>query len=327
MIQNAFLIFLGLVVLASIVFLLKGGFKSVPNQERWVVEMFGKYICTFKPGLNILIPWVERVRAAIPVWELTIPLFVPPIKIDFKDGSATPQKAQAFVKIKNPDTPYEAGDGKKETGVYRAIYRIDNWREAVRGLIENAIRSHLNGLTIDDGITEKGAGFDLKNKLPEKEVERIQSALDGWGFEFMRVTVEDFELDPEIIKARGEVQKSQREAEAAEFKKKEMARETIGAFVQMIAEATGKKFEDVQKEIASNKKMREKLLKFAEDLIVRRMSIDGKALRDVRVSGGGGDLEQIILRILSVYRGSHEDKEFEGLNKKSEDKRPKEKKL
>jgi regulator of protease activity HflC (stomatin/prohibitin superfamily) len=273
-----------------------------------LIEVFGKYSHTFKPGLNFLFPGIEKVRAAISVWEQTIPLFTSPIKIDFTDGSATPKGAEVFVKIKNPDLPYLACDGKTETGVYRAIYEIGNWREAVRALVENAIRSHLNGMTIDEGITLKGAGFDLKSKLPPEEVVRIEGDLDGWGLELLRVTITDFDLDPEIIKARGDVQVHLREAQASEFKRQEIARGTMGAFVQMIAEATGKKFEKVQEEISSDPEMKERLLKFSEDLIIRRMSIDGKSLNDVRVSGGG-DLEQILLRLFTALKGKPEEKE------------------
>ncbi len=171
------------VIVAVIVIFVLIGVKAVQQQERRLVEFFGKYIRTLKPGLGWILPGLMKIRASISTWEQTIPLFETPVTVDFQDGSATPKGAEVFVRIKNPDIPYDAGDGKMETGVYRAIYEIKNWRTAIRDLVENAIRSYLNSLTIDKGITKKAAGFDLTNRFPKKEKERITNALDIWGFE------------------------------------------------------------------------------------------------------------------------------------------------
>ena len=190
------------------------GLRKVRPEERFVIELLGGFHSIKKPGLTWICPILMQVRAIISIWQQTVNLFVEPITIDFQDGSATPKGAEVFVKVKSPDIPYDAG-GKSHTGVYRAIYGVRNWRDALRDLIENVIRSHLNSLTIDEGITKKKAGFDMRNSFPKEERDRMENSLAIWGLEALQVIVQDFDLDPEIVKARGEVQKRKREAEAA----------------------------------------------------------------------------------------------------------------
>ena len=274
------------------------GLRVVRPEERFVIELLGSFHGIKKSGLVWICPILMQVRAITGTWQQTVALFEEPIKIDFRDGSATPKGAEVFVKIRDPDTLYDAG-GERHTGVYRTIYKVKNWREALRDLIENFVRSYLNSLTIDEGITKKKAGFDLRNSFPKKERERMEDSLAIWGLELLQVTVQDFDLDPEIVQARGEVQKRIREAEAAGHEKRIRAFETMGALIQMIAEAMGMSYEEVQAEVRSNTEMGSRLKNFAENLITRRMSIDGKALTDVRVDSGG-DLAPLLALIAAA---------------------------
>lgn len=279
------------------------GIRIVRQQERWIIELFGRYHRTLQSGLNWICPWIMRVRAKVPIWELMLPLFEQPIKIDFRDGSAVPKGAKVFVQVKNPDAPYPPVGklGREMTGVERAIYEIQNWRIATQELMENALRSYLNGLTIDEGITMGRAGYDLKNSLPNDEVDRISAVLAGWGFEFPRITVQDFDLSEELLRARETVQIRQREAEAAQYVRQRRAQETMGALIQMMAESTGKSPQEVQTEVENDPALKARLRAYGEELIARRMSLDEKALIDIRTAGGG-DLEQVLLRLIAALK-------------------------
>lgn len=297
----------GFIFLSLAIFLLVG-LRSVKEQERWVIELFGKYLMTLKPGIRWIFPGAMKVRAKLGIWEQTIPLFVKPIKIDFKDGSATPQGANAFVRVNSPDDPYSVRGDKPRTGVFRAIYNIKNWRIAIEELAENASRSYLNSLTINVGLTEKGAGFDLTNKFPGEEQERIKNALSDWGWELTRITITDLDLEKELVEARGRVQIQEKQAEAAKYEREKIARETVGALVQMMAEATGIEFKDMQKKVGQDSELQKEIMIFAQELITRQMSIKGKSLSDIRVSGGGGSIEQGLLTIIAALKEGREDR-------------------
>lgn len=126
------------------------------------------------------------------------------------------------------------------TGVERAVYETAEVKELIKDLLENVLRSYLNGLTIDDGITRRGAGFDFNNQLPEKERERIKDALLEWGYELKQITVMDFDLEAEVVRARGQVHIEKRKAEAAEAVAQRQAIEWIEVIVEMMARAREK---------------------------------------------------------------------------------------
>lgn len=298
-------ILLALVVV--VIVLVLSGIRIARQQERWIIELFGRYHRTLRPGLNWICPWVMKVRAKVSTWELILPLFEQPIKIDFKDGSAVPKGAEVFVRMKSPDTAYSVLEGEThKNGVYRAIYEIQNWREAIKDLIENAVRPYLSKLTIDEAITMAKSGFDLVNHdpdvgLPNDELAKIESALAEWGFELKRITIGDFDLEPELVEARGRVQIRKKEAEAAQYVRQRRAQETMGALIQMMAESTGKSPQEVQTEVENDPALKARLRAYGEELIARRMSLDEKALIDIRTAGGG-DLEQVLLRLIAALK-------------------------
>jgi len=294
---------LGVVALVLLVFV---ELHVVQQHQRFVIERFGSYNRTQRPGLRFMIRFVEQVRAVVPVWEMTLPLFEQAIKIDFQDGSATPKNGEAFIQISRPDERYDPNGalGRPMTGVERAVYQIANWRTAIRDVLENALRTYLNSLTINEAITQRRGGYDvIGNGLAQQdaaEAQAIREKLATWGFELHRTTIQDFDLEPELVRARGQVQVAQRKAEAAVFERRTRAQGTIGALVQMMAEATNQTYESVQAQIVTDPKLQAEMRALAIDLVTRQMSIDGKALQDVRIAGGG-DLTQTFAALAALF--------------------------
>ncbi len=95
----------------------------------------------------------------------------------------------------------------------------------------------------------------------------------------------DFDLEAELVKARGEVQKRKRARDAAMEEREIRSLETMGSLVSMIAESTGKTIEEVREEINANLDLQGELRNFAKELVAREMRIDGKSLTDIRTQG------------------------------------------
>ena len=283
------------------------GFIKVEQQNRVVIERFGKFLRVAGPGLRWLMPVMDSVKDTVPLWRVQISLFEKPTKIDFADGSAFIIGAEAYVQIFSPDIPYDAGGGKRETGILRAVYEVDAWRTYIKNLLENAIRSYLNGLTIDVGITEKEAGYDLKNRFPEEERIRIIDALKEIGFKLVRVTIVDFDLDSSLVQAREKRHLSQKQAEAAVFDAETRAIETAGTVMAAIARIRGKTEEEVQTEIATNPTAQGEFQGLVNDLIVRKMSLEEGALVDIRVDGAEG-IERTLLNLVAAWKRMPQDK-------------------
>ena len=284
------------------------GLRTIQQQNRKVVELFGRYFMTLRPGLQWVLPGLMKFRAEIAVWEQRIPLFEKPIKIDFRDGSATPKGSTVFVRMESPDQAYDLpGETAEFNGVYRAIYLIANWKTAIRDLVENALRSYLNGLTIDEAIATARAGYDLASPppgvegLPNHELERIRGVLSGWGFELMRITITDFDLEPDLVTARGEVQKRLRASEAARHEATIRAMETTGTLIAMMGEYLGLAPDQVRQRIAADPALQNRFQTVAEELVSRQVSIAGKALTDIRVTGGD-DLASGLMAVITAIK-------------------------
>jgi mRNA-degrading endonuclease RelE of RelBE toxin-antitoxin system len=123
-----------------------------------------------------------------------------PIKIDFQDGSAIPKSVEGFIKIRNPDTLYLSEEEnrlnkeknksneetkKAKTGVYRSVYYVDNWRTKIIEVLENAVRSYLATLTIDEALPKRRGGYNLldENRIPKEETQIIRNTIEGYGLE------------------------------------------------------------------------------------------------------------------------------------------------
>lgn len=281
------------------------GLKKVHQEERMVVELFGKFYEIKKPGLRWVCPIIMSVRAIVSIWEQTLVLFKDPIKIDFKDGSAVPKGVKAFVRIKDPGKPYKSEEEAVERqGIFRAIYYVNNWRERIVELLENAVRSYLATLAIDDALPDKKGGYDLltADRMPEDEKAEIKKALELWGLKLERITVTDFDLSAEIVKSRDAVQTRKRAVEAAELERQVRAHKTVGTLIQMLADARGKTFSEIQEEMDKDTKLKKEIMVFSQELITRQMSIDSNSLTDVRVSGTGGDALKSFLTLIAAYK-------------------------
>jgi len=209
------LLFPGTMLLLLFSFFFFLGLKSIPNEERWVVEVYGKYYATKGPGLSWICPKVMKVRSEIPVYEQRYPLFVDgKIEVDFKNGTAIPTAAFAYVVCTDPK---------------KATYEIKNVKEATVSLIQPVIRSYLGTLTVADA-TEMSAGrYDILKHLPDGRDTDIIEAVQDWGIEIKKVVIGDYDLDRSIIEARLAVQKAERALDAEVFNQQKKALEIGGA--------------------------------------------------------------------------------------------------
>jgi regulator of protease activity HflC (stomatin/prohibitin superfamily) len=247
------------------------GFFKVLQEERAVVEFLGRFWSVEAPGLH-WIPFLMRVRAIIDIWEQPIELFKRErlIKIDFKNGSATPKGAVAFVQIDDP---------------YKAIYGVSDWRIAIRDLLENALRSYLNSLTIEEGLQLGKAGYDFLERIPGHEKDGVIKAASNWGVKINRVVVADFDLDKTVIEARENVLKSERAQAAAAFEAIQKALRSGGMHGEIVK---------ILEEYGYSKSKADKI---AKEYVLYFQGTETGRIVDWR---GGGDLESLLARLAVV---------------------------
>jgi len=200
--------------------------------------------------------------------------------------------------------PREKGKEKEEHPLFE-IYRsgvptenekLRNWTE---GALIHALRVAFGKITWRE-VTEKleEVTKGTYEVLADEEGVLVKS---GFTKECIDLTITEVYPPPELEKAFPVVDTQRLEAEAAEFQAQQRSRETVGAVIEMMAQARGKKVSEIKKEIEKDKELKREFLDIAKDYIVREMGIKGGAYLDIRVSGAEG-IERMILNALAAWK-------------------------
>jgi len=275
---------------------------QVQEDQRFLMERWGAYHRTAKPGLRFRVLVADKLRAPVITAQQEIEIFTSPIKIDFKDGSATPKEGEAYVEIVGPDDPYKDTDNAPaQDGCYRSIYRVNNWREGVKDMLQNACRSFFNSLNIDQALEEGQGGYNIYENLPEDRKNGLRAQLKVWGFRLVKLTIGDFDLDPNMVKERNRIQEEKARLAAAEFERQQKATGTMGFLISSVAQVTGLNESDIKSQIAGDPELQKQYLAFAQKVLQQTISVEGKALQHIIVDGGG-DLQNSLAALIKLFK-------------------------
>src|SRR5512138_3752708 len=116
------------VVLAILVFAvvvtLARGVCIVPQGHEYVVERLGKYHATLKPGLNILVPYIDAVAYRVPTKDT--PVEIADLEAITKDNAVIIVNAISFIKVLDP---------------VKSVYGVQNYHYAIQNLIMTTLRA------------------------------------------------------------------------------------------------------------------------------------------------------------------------------------------
>lgn len=198
-----------IVLLFAVVITLFAGIKIVPQGQEWVVERLGKFRITLKPGLNIIIPYIDSVRAKVSTRDLI--LDIPQQEVITKDNAVILTNAVSFIKVTRPRD---------------AIYGVEDFTLAIQNLIMTTLRSIIGEMKLDEALSNRDI---IKNKLKEQ----IMDDVADWG-----VTVKSIEIQD--ITPSASMQKAMEQQAAAERERRAVETKAEGTKNAMILEAQGK---------------------------------------------------------------------------------------
>ncbi|MDF2466820.1 MAG: hflK2 [Ramlibacter sp.] len=169
--------------------------KVVPQQNSWVVERLGKYHASLTPGLNFLIPFVDKVAYKHSLKE--IPLDVPSQVCITRDNTQLQVDGILYFQVTDP---------------MRASYGSSNYIMAVTQLAQTSLRSVIGKMELDKTFEER----DIINV---HVVQAIDEAALNWGVKVLRYEIKDLTGEREAFIARSEGEKqaaiNQAQGEAA----------------------------------------------------------------------------------------------------------------
>lgn len=163
----------------------------VPQQEAWVVERMGKFSRILEPGLNLLLPIVDRVRYVQSLKELAID--VPQQSAITLDNVTLNIDGVLYLKVVDP---------------YRASYGVEDPEFAITQLAQTTMRSELGKIALDSVFKER-------ESLNIAIVDAINKASGAWGIVCLRYEIRDIRLPQRVHEAMQMQVEAERKKRAA----------------------------------------------------------------------------------------------------------------
>lgn len=148
--------------------------KVVKQAEVLVVERLGKFSRIATAGLNVLVPFIDRIRAKVSLKENTMD--VPPQGVITKDNVTITIDTVVFYQITDPQ---------------KAVYEIEDLRAGIRYLATTTIRDIVGKMDLDNT-------FSSREEINVKLCEVLDIATDKWGCKINRVEIKDINPPKDI---------------------------------------------------------------------------------------------------------------------------------
>ncbi len=180
---------LAIAVLLVLVVLL--GLKIVPQSENFVITRLGAYHRTLDAGVNLVVPFLDRVHAKVPVNDQVLN----DIELEVVSADNVVFGAQLLVvyRIENPEA---------------AVFRVNSIDNLVIGLVQSLVRSELGKVELDAVQSDRGS-------LNVALLEALEDAGKTYGIRISRSEITDVRLNETTQKAMAEVLAAERERRAA----------------------------------------------------------------------------------------------------------------
>ena len=173
----------------AIIFMVQS-FKIVPQQHAWVVERLGRFHRTLSPGLDFLIPFVDRVAYRHILKE--IPLDVPSQICITRDNTQLQVDGVLYFQVTDPK---------------QASYGTSNYIVAISQLAQTTLRSVIGKLEMDKT-------FEERNEINHAVVAALDEAASSWGVKVLRYEIKDLTPPKEILHAMQQQITAEREKRA-----------------------------------------------------------------------------------------------------------------